>query len=144
MEDLNLKNKYSLEELIKVRGNTTFLKDIVRGVYLYNSNILKQRTESRIQLFSEAMLKRVTSAIKIQKLWRGYIFRKKHHQYLKTLVKMQRAATIIQRWIRRLPLARKKEFLFRTVKRLAAIHDQYFYIDLDDYFELIRRESSQN
>ena len=50
------------------------------------------------------MFERSTAALKIQKVWRGYSLRKKHDKYLRAILKMQRAAIIIQRWIRKLPL----------------------------------------
>lgn len=57
------------------------------------------------------MIERITSVIKIQKVWRGYLVRKKNKNHLKVIIKMQRAAIIIQRWYRRLYNIKKKLFL---------------------------------
>jgi len=86
------------------------LKDIVKNIFLFNTGALPdcEVKNKRIQIFSEAMLDRGASAVKIQKVWRGYQLRKKHEKYLRSILKMQRAAIRIQRWVRRLPLDRKK------------------------------------
>lgn len=58
------------------------------------------------------MLKQISSAVSIQRAWKGYIFRKKHQSELKLILKYQTAATIIQRWFRKLPSFRKRLFLY--------------------------------
>jgi hypothetical protein len=50
---------------------------------------------------------------------------------------MQRAATIIQRWFRRLPTQRRKDFIFGTSKKITAIKDSFLYIDCNDYINFI-------
>ncbi len=136
---INNKNKYSLEELVKVEGTANLLKNIVRAIYFFNTRGFKgsHRSLERIQFFSEATLRRISSAIKIQKVWRGFNFRKKNEHYLKLILKMQRAATIIQRWFRRLPTIKRKEFMFLTAKKLNSIHDSCFYVNSKDYFDLL-------
>jgi hypothetical protein len=91
-----------------------------------------------MHIFSSAMLKRVSSAIKIQKVWRGYQLRSKHEEHLRSILKLQRAAIIIQRWIRRQPVERRKEFMFFTTKRLETLHDNCFYVEVNDYLDLVR------
>lgn len=49
---------------------------------------------------------------------------------------MQRAATIIQRWYRRLPTQRRRDFIFLMAKKFTSILDNCFYVDVNDYFKL--------
>lgn len=87
-------------------------------MYFYNSGVLNvsRQNGQRIQFLSGGMIDRITSAIKIQKVWRGSLFRKKNKPYLKVIIKMQRAATIIQRWYRRLHNIKKKLFLIHVTR----------------------------
>ena len=95
---------------MEVEGSRKVLQDLVRGAYFFNTNVLgrESKKRERINLFSGWMLTRVASAIKIQKVWRGHHIRQKHEQYMRSLLKMQRAAVILQRWTRKLSLERKK------------------------------------
>ena len=54
---------------------------MVRGIYFYNDKKLHYdaSTYQRIHVFSEWMLKRAASAIRIQKAWKGYLFRKNNN-----------------------------------------------------------------
>jgi len=67
------------------------------------------------------MMKRISSAIKIQRIWRGYRFRKYHLDSIKAILKMQRASIIIQRWVRRLPAKKRKNFIYDCGRKLNEI-----------------------
>jgi len=84
------------------------------------------------------MIKKVISAVKIQKVWRGFTFRKRNEKYLKAVLKMQRAAIIIQRWFRKLPMYHKKYFMIKTVNELNKFTEKNFFIEMNDYLTLIK------
>jgi len=69
-----------------------------------------------VEVFSETMIIKIVSAVKIQKVWRGFSLRKRNSKYLKAVMRMQRAAIIIQRWKRRLPINHKKYFMLKAAK----------------------------
>jgi len=64
------------------------------------------------------MLRRIACAVKIQKVWRGYSFRNKNEIHVKLLMKLQRAAVILQRWIRKIPYIQKNRFMFNVLRKL--------------------------
>ncbi len=116
----------------------------MRGVYLFNSGRLSGGNTDcqRIHVFTESSLKRIASVIKIQKVWRGYSYRKKNEGHIKTLLKFQRAAIIIQRWVRRLPVYRKKNFIYKTAKQLEGVKESKFYIETGEYLSFLKEKQT--
>lgn len=89
------------------------------------------------------MLKKITYAVKIQKVWRGYSFRKKNEQHLKIILKLQRAVIIIQRWARKISANQKKIFMFYVAQRLNEIQENVFYVEMSDYMKQIEERKEK-
>ena len=144
IERIDAKRMIALEELIRFEGSQLLLRDIVRGVYFYNTGRLNggssPENNERINVFTEFSLKKIASVTKIQKVWRGYSYRKKKEVHLKVLLKFQRAAIIIQRWVRKLPTYRKKNFIYDTSKQLESIKESTFYVQTSDYFSFLKEK----
>jgi hypothetical protein len=140
VERIEAKRMIALEELIRFEGSQLLLKDIVRGVYFFNTGRLDggNPESERIHVFTEFSLRKVASVTKIQKVWRGYCYRKKNEEHVKVLLKFQRAAIIIQRWVRRLPTYRKKNFIYAASKQLAGIRESTFYVEASEYFAFLK------
>lgn len=83
-------------------------------------------------------VRRISSAVTVQRAWRGFSFRKKHQGELQIILRYQKAATLIQRWFRRLPALHKRAFLFSLDPLLACVQDSSFCLDFEDYRELLK------
>ena len=120
------------------------LSNIVRGVYFHNEGLLtgtQSVSSDRICLLSEGMLRRSASATRIQRHWKGYIFRKKHLQSLQQLWNLNRAAIIVQRWARRLPRLTRESFMEQARATLEGIPDNRIYMPLPHYMGFLDEDS---
>lgn len=63
-----------MDKLFVIEGDKQFLKDVARGIYFFNSRRLTglRSNNDRINFFSEMHLKKISSAVAIQRFWRGY------------------------------------------------------------------------
>lgn len=120
MAKIEDKKLIGLNQLIKIQGSQVLLKDIVRGIYFFNTGRLQSPNQNnlRINILTQYSLKKIVSVTKIQKIWRGYSFRKKNSYHFKAILKAQRAAIIIQRWFRRLPHYKKTNFVYSVAKKM--------------------------
>lgn len=139
--NIELAKKQERDQLVRIPGSSQLLKTIVRGVFFYNSGRLslpQSEQGRRIHLLSESCLRRISAAVAVQRAWRGFSFRKKHQGELQLVLRYQKAATIIQRWFRRLPALRKRAFLFSLRPLLASVQDCSFCLDFEDYRQLLK------
>lgn len=144
--NIELAKKQERDQLVRIPGSYELLKTIVRGVFFYNSKRLslpKSEQDRRINLLSEMCVRRISAAVAVQRAWRGFIFRKKHQSELQLILRYQKAATMIQRWFRRLPIYHKRAFHFSLRPLLACIQDCSFCIDFEDYRELLRPQANR-
>lgn len=58
---------------------------------------------------------------------------------MRAILRIQRAAIIIQRWYRRVPSLKRKNFMLKTSKKMAEIQDNILYIDSHRYINLVKQ-----
>jgi len=78
---------------------------------LYNKGLITNIAPDRIMVIPERTVHENSSVLTLQKVWRGYLTRKKYRKLLLEGICRTRAATRIQRWIRRLPWHHRKRFM---------------------------------
>ena len=83
-EDFQNNRKTNLSELTEVIAPYNILKDVARGVYFYNLGHLTEgkKPEGKIDLLSEYFIRKVSSALTIQRIWKGYCLRKRMKESL--------------------------------------------------------------
>ena len=141
---MGLAKQLERDQLVRIAGSYELLKTIVRGVFFYNSKRLSlpaSEQHKRINLLSELCVKRISAAVSVQRAWRGFSFRKKHQGELQAILKYQKAATMIQRWFRRLPALRKRCFLFSIRPLLSCVEDCSFCVDFEEYREVVKPQA---
>jgi hypothetical protein len=67
--------------MITINGDPQIIKDISRGIYFFNTRRITspELTTERINFFSKSHIVKISSVTLIQRVWRGYVVRKKHN-----------------------------------------------------------------
>lgn len=135
-EKLDIKRRVDMDKLFVIEGDKQLLKDVARGIYFFNSRRLTASSSSqdRINFFSDMHLKRISSAVIIQRFWRGFRSRSRLIDPLKQLLIITRAAVIIQKWVRHLPQKNKRQFQFMVKSALKDLKYTNIFINTYDYF----------
>jgi hypothetical protein len=120
------------------RGTVGMLRDLVRGVYFYNSGYLTKSVVPalKVSLLTEFSMKRISSVLTIQRVWRGVMTRKKLKGIVNDLFTKQRASVKIQRWLRNLPYSHRKLFMLNMIEVLQNFNSQTFYVPLQKYLAI--------
>ena len=83
-EDFQNNRKTNLSELTEVVGPVNILRDVARGIYFYNLGHLTEgkRPDKKIDILSEYFIRKVSSVLTIQRIWKGYCLRKRMKESL--------------------------------------------------------------
>lgn len=129
----------NLSELVQINGSFQVLKDLVRLIYFYNMGYLTEGTAPslKINFLSEFSINKMSSILKIQKMWRSRSLRKKLSKVIKLNFTRQRAAMKIQRWYRSLSWNHRRIFMITNLKILRNFGEEVFYVKLDDYMQMV-------
>ena len=136
----NQQIKDSLEELIAVRAQPAILKHIVRSIYHHNSNSVSDK----ILFFSSLSIERIACIVMIQAHWRGHLTRQKYMPALRKQLIRQRAARVIQRWLRNLSYRHQQHFKFISIKNNILRHNKSdsLAIDMSVYMKVIEMQKA--
>ena len=131
--------KNNLSELTEIIASPNVLKDVVRGIFFYNLGHLTggNRPEKKIDSLSQFHIRKISSVLTIQRLWKGYLLRKKMKKTLSEKYTQSRAVVKIQRWLRGLRWKHRRDFIFEQGRYLKLFTDKIYYIKMSEYLKIV-------
>ncbi|KAM3130666.1 hypothetical protein pb186bvf_017258 [Paramecium bursaria] len=132
LKTLNAINKFQQKEYLQI-------KQIYNDVKLLKKIYLMNRVNHTINIFFDFQIKEICAAVKIQKVFRGYLNVKKkglRYEKIMTLINESRSVYILQRWYRRMRFQHRCSFFKDIFFKCYVIQSNILYLEENIYVNL--------